>query len=116
VLAAQLDIAAGPACRRRRSRAARRPRFPSPGQDDGEPADSGSRQGADPDADPDAGADADAAGRIRVHGRSIDAIRAHAEALLPVELKLRHHVEELRALAAGMAARRRDQEGAGDAA
>lgn len=45
---------------------------------------------------------------IRVDGRSIDAIRAQAEALLPVELKLRHHVEELRVLAAGMAARRRD--------
>jgi two-component system chemotaxis sensor kinase CheA len=58
--------------------------------------------------------DTDAAERIRVHGRSIDAIRAHAEALLPVELKLRHHVEELRALAAGMAARRRDQAGAAD--
>jgi len=46
---------------------------------------------------------------IRVDGRSIDAIRAQAEALLPVELKLRHHVEELRALAAGMAARRREE-------
>ncbi|WP_460826693.1 hybrid sensor histidine kinase/response regulator, partial [Massilia terrae] len=37
--------------------------------------------------------------RIRVDSRSIDAIRVHAEALLPVELKLRHHVAELRALA-----------------
>lgn len=42
---------------------------------------------------------AGAAERIRVDSRSIDAIRAHAEALLPVELKLRHHVAELRALA-----------------
>lgn len=40
--------------------------------------------------------------RIRVDSRSIDAIRAHAEALLPVELKLRHHVAELRALAAAI--------------
>ncbi|SDD69649.1 two-component system, chemotaxis family, sensor kinase CheA [Massilia sp. PDC64] len=46
--------------------------------------------------------------RIRVDGRCIDSIRAHAEALLPVELKLRHHVEELRALAAGIATRRRE--------
>jgi two-component system chemotaxis sensor kinase CheA len=50
--------------------------------------------------------------RIRVDRRSIDAIRAHAEALLPVELRLRHQVEELRALAAGMATRRREQDGA----
>jgi two-component system, chemotaxis family, sensor kinase CheA len=46
--------------------------------------------------------------RIRVDGRSIDSIRAHAEGLLPVELKLRHHVDELRALAAGVATRRRE--------
>ncbi|MFS2025085.1 chemotaxis protein CheW [Massilia sp. CT11-137] len=46
--------------------------------------------------------------RIRVDGRCIDAIRAHAEGLLPVELKLRHHVDELRALAAGIATRRRE--------
>lgn len=52
-----------------------------------------------------------AAERIRVDGRSIDAIRTHAEALLPVELKLRHHVEEMRALAAAMAAQRREQQG-----
>ena len=52
--------------------------------------------------------------RIRVDGRCIDSIRAHAEALLPVELKVRHHVEELRALAAGIATRRReDAAGAG---
>jgi two-component system chemotaxis sensor kinase CheA len=55
------------------------------------------------------GRDEGAGELIRVDGRSIDAIRAQAEALLPVELKLRHHVEELRALAAGMAARRRDE-------
>jgi two-component system chemotaxis sensor kinase CheA len=68
-----------------------------------------------PPSEPETGerVDADAADRIRVPGRSIDAIRAHAEALLPVELKLRHHVEELRALAAGVAAHRRD--GAGSA-
>jgi two-component system, chemotaxis family, sensor kinase CheA len=47
--------------------------------------------------------------RIRVDGRSIDAIRAHAEALLPVELRLRHQVEQLRVLAAGIATRRREQ-------
>lgn len=46
--------------------------------------------------------------RIRVDGRCIDSIRAHAEGLLPVELKLRHHVDELRALAAGIATRRRE--------
>jgi two-component system chemotaxis sensor kinase CheA len=52
--------------------------------------------------------------RIRVDGRCIDSIRAHAEALLPVELKVRHHVEELRALAAGIATRRReDRAGSG---
>ena len=46
--------------------------------------------------------------RIRVDGRCIDSIRTHAEALLPVELKLRHHVDELRLLAAGIATRRRE--------
>ncbi|MFS2021733.1 hypothetical protein ACEN88_34860, partial [Massilia sp. CT11-108] len=46
--------------------------------------------------------------RIRVDGRCIDSIRAHAEGLLPVELKLRHHVDELHALAAGIATRRRE--------
>jgi two-component system chemotaxis sensor kinase CheA len=46
--------------------------------------------------------------RIRVDGRCIDSIRAHAEGLLPVELKLRHHVDELRALEAGIATRRRE--------
>jgi two-component system chemotaxis sensor kinase CheA len=46
--------------------------------------------------------------RIRVDGRCIDSIRAHAEGLLPVELKLRHHVDELRLLAAGIATRRRE--------
>jgi two-component system chemotaxis sensor kinase CheA len=54
--------------------------------------------------------------RIRVDGRSIDAIRAQAEALLPVELKLRHHVEELRALAAAMASRRRETDAGADGA
>jgi two-component system chemotaxis sensor kinase CheA len=73
---------------------------------DPEPADEASQ------AEPNAGPDGDAGERIRVDGRSIDAIRAHAEALLPVELKLRHHIEELRALAAAMAARRRDGDGA----
>ena len=62
----------------------------------------------------DDGPDDGAGERIRVDGRCIDAIRAHAEALLPVELKVRHHVEELRALAAGIATRRReDPAGAG---
>ncbi|MCS0630400.1 response regulator [Telluria mixta] len=46
--------------------------------------------------------------RIRVDGRCIDSIRAHAEGLLPVELKLRHHVDELRLFAAGIATRRRE--------
>jgi two-component system chemotaxis sensor kinase CheA len=46
--------------------------------------------------------------RIRVDGRSIDAIRAQAEGLLPVELKLRHHVDEVRRVAAGVATRRRE--------
>ncbi len=53
-------------------------------------------------------ADGKADERIRVDGRCIDSIRAHAEALLPVELKLRHHVDELRLLAAGIATRRRE--------
>ncbi|MCS0615296.1 response regulator [Massilia kyonggiensis] len=52
--------------------------------------------------------DGKADGRIRVDGRCIDSIRAHAEALLPVELKLRHHVDELRLLVAGIATRRRE--------
>jgi two-component system chemotaxis sensor kinase CheA len=46
--------------------------------------------------------------RIRVDGRSIDAIRAQTEGLLPVQLKLRHHVDEVRLLAAGIATRRRE--------
>jgi two-component system chemotaxis sensor kinase CheA len=58
--------------------------------------------------DADRAPDEGGGGRIRVDGRSIDAIRAHAEALLPLELKLRHHVDELRALAADVAARRRE--------
>jgi two-component system, chemotaxis family, sensor kinase CheA len=62
----------------------------------------------DADEAPDEGSDDGAGERIRVDGRCIDSIRAHAEALLPVELKLRHHVEELRGLAAGIAARRRE--------
>lgn len=45
---------------------------------------------------------------VRVQGRSLDAIRAHAESLLPVELQLRHQVDALRQLAAGMGALRRD--------
>jgi two-component system chemotaxis sensor kinase CheA len=82
-----------------------------------------------PDVAPDAGPDAEPADpdgvagdgggeRIRVDRRCIDSIRAHAEALLPVELKLRHHVDELRALAAVIAARRREgpAEGADDGA
>lgn len=52
--------------------------------------------------------------RIRVDGRCIDSIRAHAEGLLPVELKLRHHVDELRLLAAGIATRRRESPSAFD--
>jgi len=63
-----------------------------------------------PEAVRDQEPDGDAGGRIRVHGSSIDAIRAQAEALLPVELKLRHHVEQLHALAADMAAARREGE------
>jgi two-component system chemotaxis sensor kinase CheA len=62
---------------------------------------------ADPGVRP--GLEDGAGERIRVDGRSIDAIRAHAEALLPVELKLRHHVAEMRALAAEMGALRREQ-------
>jgi two-component system chemotaxis sensor kinase CheA len=50
---------------------------------------------------------------IRVHGRSIDVIRAHTEALLPVELKLRHHAEALRELAAAMTAARHERADAG---
>ena len=71
-----------------------------------------------PDEAPDEATDG-AGERIRVDGRCIDSIRAHAEALLPVELKLRHHVEELRGLAAGIAVRRRegpDAAGADDGA
>ncbi|WP_322400944.1 hybrid sensor histidine kinase/response regulator [Massilia luteola] len=62
----------------------------------------------EPDAGPGDGSDEDPGERIRVDGRCIDSIRAHAEALLPVELKLRHHVEELRGIAAGIATRRRE--------
>lgn len=65
---------------------------------------------APPEAAGDEDADGDASRHIRVHGRSIDAIRAQAEALLPVELKLRHHVAQLQALAADMAAARREGE------
>jgi len=61
----------------------------------------------------DDGPDDGAGERIRVDGRCIDSIRAHAEALLPVELKLRHHVEELRMLAAGIATRRREDPAGG---
>jgi two-component system chemotaxis sensor kinase CheA len=79
------------------------------GEQDVEPGrDHDQQQGRERDRDEDAGE------RIRVDGRSIDAIRAQAEALLPVELKLRHHVEELRALAAGMAERRREAEAGAD--
>jgi two-component system chemotaxis sensor kinase CheA len=53
--------------------------------------------------------------RIRVDGRCVDSIRAHAEALLPVELKVRHHVGELRALVAEIALLRRDAPAAVDA-
>jgi two-component system chemotaxis sensor kinase CheA len=52
--------------------------------------------------------------RIRVDGRCIDSIRAHAEGLLPVELKLRHHVDELRLIASGIATRRREGSAAFD--
>jgi len=52
--------------------------------------------------------------RIRVDGRCIDSIRAQAEGLLPVELKLRHHVDEIRLLAAGIATRRRERAAAFD--
>ncbi|WP_413674839.1 response regulator [Massilia cellulosiltytica] len=62
----------------------------------------------EPDAPPDETEPNRTDGRIRVDGRCIDSIRAHAEGLLPVELKLRHHVDELRALAAGIATRRRE--------
>ncbi|MGO4479318.1 response regulator [Massilia sp. 2TAF26] len=51
--------------------------------------------------------------RIRVQGKSIDAIRGHAEALLPVELQLHHHLEALRDLAQGMAAQRKETGAAG---
>jgi two-component system chemotaxis sensor kinase CheA len=109
VLAGQLDIAADQLAAAR-APAPAAPALPGPGPDDGEPED-GEPEDGGPRQETGEGVDTDAAERIRVHGRSIDAIRAHAEALLPVELKLRHHVEELRALAAGMAVRRRDQEG-----
>ncbi|MGJ7916996.1 response regulator [Massilia sp. LXY-6] len=80
--------------------------------DQAEPAQGALREDAEPGAEPGGG---DGAGeRIRVDGRSIDAIRAQTEALLPVELKLRHHVEELRALAAAMAAGRRDTDAGAD--
>jgi two-component system chemotaxis sensor kinase CheA len=46
--------------------------------------------------------------RIRVQGKSIDAIRAHAEALLPVELQLRHQLEALRELALAMGVQRHE--------
>ncbi|MFS2219063.1 chemotaxis protein CheA, partial [Telluria sp. Tellsp104] len=62
----------------------------------------------EPDAPPDETEPNRTDERIRVDGRCIDSIRAHAEGLLPVELKLRHHVDELRALAAGIATRRRE--------
>jgi two-component system, chemotaxis family, sensor kinase CheA len=69
----------------------------------------------DAEEEPDDGRDEGSGERIRVDGRCIDSIRAHAEALLPVELKLRHHVDELRALAAGIAARRREGPASGGA-
>jgi two-component system chemotaxis sensor kinase CheA len=78
------------------------------------PQEAGPRDDHEPDEERDQERDEGAGELIRVDGRSIDAIRAQAEALLPVELKLRHHVEELRALAAGMAARRRDAEAGAD--
>ncbi|WP_198119630.1 hybrid sensor histidine kinase/response regulator [Massilia rhizosphaerae] len=75
--------------------------------------------GPDPEPADSDGVTGDGGGeRIRVDRRCIDSIRAHAEALLPVELKLRHHVDELRALAGVIAARRREgpAEGADDGA
>jgi two-component system chemotaxis sensor kinase CheA len=89
LLAAQLDAAA------------RQPDGPAPQPPD-EPPEDGDPPAPAPGAAP--------AERIRVDSRSIDAIRAQAEALLPVELKLRHHVAELRALAA--AVRNQDRAGA----
>ena len=62
-------------------------------------------EGAGPDS---GGAPGSSHDRIRVQGKSIDAIRAHAEALLPVELQLRHHLEALRELALDMAAQRHE--------
>lgn len=81
--------------------AAPAPGFPMPGPP-------GSQPEAEPGAGPDDGADDGTGERIRIDGRCIDAIRTHVEALLPVELKVRHHVEELRALAADIATRRRE--------
>lgn len=108
MLADQLDamerVPAGSAAAGKAAvRAAAQPEPAAPAQPPEEPIES-----AVPHPAEEAGAE-----RIRVDGRSIDAIRAQAEALLPVELKLRHHIEELRALAAAMAARRREQDGAG---
>lgn len=96
-------------------------RRPAPAEDSAEPtpppappsAQPAAQPAAQPSVTPGEGAPAPAeapgaAERIRVDSRSIDAIRVHAEALLPVELKLRHHVAELRALAAAV----RGQDGA----
>jgi two-component system chemotaxis sensor kinase CheA len=52
-------------------------------------------------------ADSARSGRIRVQGKSLDAIRCQAEALLSVELSLRHQIDELRELADAMAGQRR---------
>lgn len=89
LLAAQVDAAAGEAP----VQAADEP-APEQPEEAGEPAEEAEQHRADE--------------RIRVDGRCIDAIRAHAEGLLPVELKLRHHVDELRSLTAGIATRRRE--------
>jgi two-component system chemotaxis sensor kinase CheA len=94
MLAAQVDAAAGEML----APAAAPPTVPAPEDhavaDAGPAADEAERRRGDE--------------RIRVDGRCIDSIRAHAEGLLPVELKLRHHVDEVRALAAGIATRRRE--------
>jgi two-component system chemotaxis sensor kinase CheA len=52
-------------------------------------------------------ADSVRSGRIRVQGKSLDAIRCQAEALLSVELSLRHQIDEMRELADAMAGQRR---------
>jgi two-component system chemotaxis sensor kinase CheA len=70
-----------------------------------------------PDADADAAAPQAAGERalsalVRVRASQLDAIRAEAEALLTAELRLQHEAQELRALAAMLARRRRDEAGA----